>query len=426
MVEELEELLDCLVHVEVQVFGVDQAGEPANSDNAVGPRGPVDPAEGRVGRTVDRAVLHGLQRGVGGIIQNRLGRRRAGQIGLGLAVDDDDVRVPGQQLLRRNLHPGAVAQLQIGHIDGVDQVDDLSVRGPGRGGLQGVLAVAVVNADLFLLRDIQAGDIVKGLLGVGRQGLGLLLHAEELAQEAIDLRRVQQVGADHDHRDTQLLGHGIGIVDAAVMDRGHVQCDGGTGRDDRLVADGVALAEVGQIVVLLQNDALLHVVERIVPAQQQVRGQRIEIDGRGGAGGEDRFDLRRNGHGPARHVGDFPRGGRLFPGVVRLRRILGLLARILGVGRLLGGGLAAGGRRSLALPGAPGEQTQDQQRRQKQRQPLVGVLHWLLTPLFLPNSAAFRLRPPDENPKLTFRTECAILTIELFERFAFENTSVLL
>ena len=393
MVEELEELLDCLVHVEVQVFGVDQAGEPTDSDNAVGPRGPVDPAEGRVGRTVDRAVLHGLQRGVGGIIQNRLGRRRAGQIGLGLAVDDDDVRVPGQQLLRRNLHPGAVAQLQIGHIDGVDQVDDLSVRGPGRGGLQGVLAVAVVNADLFLLRDIQAGDIVKGLLGVGRQGLGLLLHAEELAQEAVDLRRVQQVGADHDHRDTQLLGHGIGIVDAAVMDRGHVQCDGGTGRDDCLVADGVALAEVGQIVVLLQNDALLHVVELIVPAQQQVRGQRIEIDGRGGAGGEDRFDLRRNGHGPARHVGDFPRGGRLFPGVVRLRRVLGLLARILGVGRLLGGGLRAGGRRSLALPGAAGEQTQDQQRRQKQRQPLVGVLHWLLTPLFLPNSAAFRLRP---------------------------------
>ena len=100
MVEELEELLDCLVHVEVQVFGVDQAGEPTDSDNAVGPRGPVDPAEGRVGRTVDRAVLHGLQRGVGGIIQNRLGRRRAGQIGLGLAVDDDDVGVPGQQLLR--------------------------------------------------------------------------------------------------------------------------------------------------------------------------------------------------------------------------------------------------------------------------------------------------------------------------------------
>ena len=117
--------------------------------------------------------------------------------------------------------------------------------GTGRSGLQRVFPISIVDADLLLLGDIDGGYIRKDGLSILRQGLRLLLHAKELSHEAVDLCRVLQLGADHHHRNTQLLGELIGLVLCPLIDGGDMEGNGGTGRDHGLVVDRISHAEIG-------------------------------------------------------------------------------------------------------------------------------------------------------------------------------------
>ena len=98
----------------------------------------------------------------------------------------------------------------------------------------------------------------------------------------------------------------VRAVDSPLADGGDGEGDGGIGGDDRLIVDGVPHTEVGQIVVLLQDYALFRVVQGVVPPQQPVWNQGVEIDPRRGVRGKGGGNLLGHCHRPSGHVGNDP------------------------------------------------------------------------------------------------------------------------
>ena len=253
--------------------------------------------------------MDSLQRGKIGIAQNGLCGGVAAQIGFRFAVDYDHIRVPGQQLLQGNVHPGSAAQLQVRRVDGVDRVDNLSVGGTGWRRLQRLRAVSVVDAELVRLCYVHVHNCLKRVLRISGQLLSLLLRTgEHFSQKTVYLRYVRQLVADHQYRNAQAGGELVRLFHSRTADGGEMDGNCRSGGYDGLIIDAVPHAEVGQIVVFLQNDALFYIVEPVIPPQQLVRGQCIQINGGGGVGGKCGLDVYGDHHCPSGHIGDAAHG----------------------------------------------------------------------------------------------------------------------
>ena len=60
MVEQIKEFLYFFIHIVIQILRINEAGQPADSHNTVWPHRTVNPAKGRIWRTVYLLILHCL------------------------------------------------------------------------------------------------------------------------------------------------------------------------------------------------------------------------------------------------------------------------------------------------------------------------------------------------------------------------------
>ena len=184
-----------------------------------------------------------------------------------------------------------------------------------------------------------------GLLAPGRELLGLLGLAGQLAEHAVGLRRGLDGGVDVDKGDAGLLGQAVHVLGDAVLGVAHVDDDVGVGGQQGLevhLALAVELAELGQlgdVVGQVERDILGDVVGH---ADHEIAHQRDGVDLRQRAGDGDLGHLIGHRDRAARGVRELAGlGGGSFGGVSG--RGGGLLR-----GRLAGlrGGLAAAGEQS--------------------------------------------------------------------------------
>ena len=130
MIEQFKELVNLLIHIAINVIGINQCGEPAHTDQTVLVRRTVNPTKRCVGGAVHFQILYCFQGGIVRIAQNRVCGRAAAHICFGFAIDNDNIGVPRKELLCGDLNAGTIAKLKIGYIDSIDGVKDLCVEEP--------------------------------------------------------------------------------------------------------------------------------------------------------------------------------------------------------------------------------------------------------------------------------------------------------
>ncbi len=247
LVEELVVLGDLGLEVILAVVGVEQGAQPEHAEVALHGRGAGEPAVGAVGGLV---VVSGADGG-----QLLPGRVGAHGVVDGVGREDDDVRVPDHDLLQ--VHLVAVAGGddlgQVGQVVG-HEVDGLGVVGALGDDVQAFVAQAVEQA-LAGAVGVDLGHHVGhhgvGLLAPGRELLGLLGLAGQLAEHAVGLRRGLDGGVDVDKGDAGLLGQAVHVLGDAVLGVAHVDDDVGVGGQQglevHLALAAVELAELGQL-----------------------------------------------------------------------------------------------------------------------------------------------------------------------------------
>jgi hypothetical protein len=226
---------------------------------------------------------------------------------------DDDVGIPQQHLLERH-HRKAAGAVR-GHVARAEKLDRFHVDRAAEPGFQSTRAAGVVNARPGGRRDFVHPffDRRHRLLGIAREGFGLIRAMRQLAELAIGRHDCRETAVEQRVGNFRLLLHARCERDECRIGRPDIENEVGLERKHGFEVGRVAAAgepadfrpraHIGQ-----HELAFLRAIGAR-PADEDLGCERVEEDGGGRAGGEYAGDRIGNWHGTAGRIDDF-RGAR--------------------------------------------------------------------------------------------------------------------
>ena len=233
--------------------GVEDLGEPEQAEQAVGPRGIVEPAEGQVRREVHALPAHR---------RHDLPDRHLPDVAHEVrVVGHDDGRIPQHHLLEADLHQAA--RLAARDVARAEELDHLDVDRPAQAGDEPLRAAGVVHRRALVGRHRGDPRLERVHLRapVGRELAALRLVAQHLGELLDLLRRRLQAPVEQDVGDARLLLHAVGEGGERAGGRAHVDDEVGLRLQHDLDVGGAAAAgeapQLGKLRVLRRHPGLL-------------------------------------------------------------------------------------------------------------------------------------------------------------------------